>query len=138
MSIYNKLFKVNSISESELESNLLMKVTNNKISSSEISKIYESMQHEIIEKAPKESQISEAMKMLNSVKGSYLSTEEKENFIAGVWMFNSMKEEGVSNRSRYINTEQLKYVKQAVLGTQFNAVKNNDYSQKYKEFKANL
>ena len=131
MSIFDDIFKLKKTDENEEKINLLMKVTNNKMSLKETKRIYELLNEEVIKKSPKNMRIIDSMDLLDEVKGKWLSKEEKENFVAGVWMFNTLD----SKDKRYINEEQLKYVKQAVLGTEFKAANAGKYYAEYKEYK---
>ena len=111
-----------------------MEVTNNKMSLKEVEKIYKAIDEQVMKKMPKNVQVIEAMDMLKELKGSWLTEEEKENFVAGAWMFETLDTTNPKNCS-YINSEQLKYVKQAVLGTQFQAAKQGKYYAEIKEYK---
>ena len=134
MSVFEKFFKLNDSKINEQKMNLLMEVTNNKMSLKEVEKIYKAIDEQVMKKMPKNVQVIEAMGMLKELKGSWLTEEEKENFVAGAWMFETLDTTNPKNCS-YINSEQLKYVKQAVLGTQFQAAKQGKYYAEIKEYK---
>ncbi len=134
MSVFEKFFKLNDSKINEQKMNLLMEVTNNKMSLKEVEKIYKAIDEQVMKKMPKNVQVIEAMDMLKELKGSWLTEEEKENFVAGAWMFETLDTTNPKNCS-YINSEQLKYVKQAVLGTQFQAAKQGKYYAEIKEYK---
>ena len=127
MSIFDKKFKLNETSENEDKLDLLMQATNGKMSLKETKRVYDLLESEVLSKSPKNMQIIEAMDLLDEVKGDWLTKDEKENFVAGVWMFSTLD----SSDKRYANLEQLKYVKQAVLGTEF---KNARVGKYYAEF----
>ncbi len=134
MSVFEKFFKLNDSKINEQKMNLLMEVTNNKMSLKEVEKIYKAIDEQVMKKMPKNVQVIEAMDMLKELKGNWLTEEEKENFVAGAWMFETLDTTNPKNCS-YINSEQLKYVKQAVLGTQFQAAKQGKYYAEIKEYK---
>lgn len=134
MSVFEKFFKLNDSKINEQKMNLLMEVTNNKMSLKEVEKVYRAIDEQVMKKMPKNVQVIEAMDMLKELKGNWLTEEEKENFVAGAWMFETLDTTNPKNCS-YINSEQLKYVKQAVLGTQFQAAKQGKYYAEIKEYK---
>lgn len=134
MSVFEKFFKLNDSKINEQKMNLLMEVTNNKMSLKEVEKVYKAIDEQVMKKMPKNVQVIEAMDMLKELKGNWLTEEEKENFVAGAWMFETLDTTNPKNCS-YINSEQLKYVKQAVLGTQFQAAKQGKYYEEIKEYK---
>lgn len=134
MSVFEKFFKLNDSKINEQKMNLLMEVTNNKMSLKEVEKVYKAIDEQVMKKMPKNVQVIEAMDMLKELKGNWLTEEEKENFVAGAWMFETLDTTNPKNYS-YINPEQLKYVKQAVLGTQFQAAKQGKYYAEIKEYK---
>lgn len=129
MGIFDKMFKLKNDEINAEKMKLLMEVTNNKMSLKEVERVYKVIDENVIKKSPQNMQIIEAMDMIKELKGNWLTDEEKENFVAGVWMFNTI-DENKNKKDLYINAEQLKYVKQAVLGTQFQAAKQGKY---YKE-----
>lgn len=134
MSVFEKFFKLSDSKIEEQKMNLLREVTNDKMSLKEVEKIYKAIDQQVIKKMPKNVQVIEAMDMLKELKGDWLTEEEKENFVAGAWMFDTLDTSNPKNCS-YINSEQLKYVKQAVLGTQFQAAKQGKYYAELKEYK---
>ena len=134
MSIFEDIFKIKKTDETEEKINLLMKVTNNKMSLKETKRMYDVLNSEVLQKSPKNMQIIDAMDLLDEIKGNWLSKEEKENFVAGLWMFNTLDTTKKENK-KYINEEQLKYVKEAVLGTEFKAASLGKYYAEYKEYK---
>ena len=136
MSVFENFFKLSkeSINENEKKIQLLNQVTNGKMSLKEVERVYKIIDNEVMKKLPRNVQIIEAMDLLKEIKGEWLTNEEKENFIAGVWMFDTLDTTQKQN-SNYLNTEQLKYVKQAVLGTQFKAAREGQYYSEIKEYK---
>lgn len=134
MSVFEKFFKLSDSKIEEQKMNLLREVTNDKMSLKEVEKIYKAIDQQVIKKMPKNVQVIEAMDMLKELKGDWLTEEEKENFVAGAWMFDTLDTSNPKNCS-YINSEQLKYVKQAVLGTQFQAAKQGKYYAELKDYK---
>lgn len=136
MSVFENFFKLSkeSINENEKKMQLLNQVTNGKMSLKEVERVYNIIDTEVMKKLPRNVQIIEAMDLLKEIKGEWLTNEEKENFVAGVWMFDTLDTTQKQN-SNYLNTEQLKYVKQAVLGTQFKAAREGQYYAEIKEYK---
>ncbi len=112
---------------------LLMQVTNNKMTLGEVTRVYQILDSEI-KKMPKNVQVIEAMDLLKEIKGNWLTNEEKENFVTGVLMFDTLDTTNKKNLA-YLNTEQLKYVKQAVLGSQFKKIKEEQYLGDINEYK---
>lgn len=110
-----------------------MEVTNGKMTSKETKRVFDILNQEIMQKVPEKAKISEAMSRLEEIKGDWLTREEKENFVAGVWMLETMNDN--KKDKKYINSEQLKYVRQAVLGTEFKDINQNKYYSEFKEYK---
>ena len=90
MSVFEKFFKLNDSKINEQKMNLLMEVTNNKMSLKEVEKIYKAIDEQVMKKMPKNVQVIEAMDMLKELKGNWLTEEEKENLVAGAWMFETL------------------------------------------------
>ena len=129
------LFKTKPIVEDENKSkiDLLMSVTNSKMTPKEVNRVYQILDAEVMKKIPRNMQIIEAMDKITELKGDWLTPTEKENFVAGVWMFDTLDTSKPQNKA-YINEEQLKYVKEAVLGTQFKAARNSEYYAELREY----
>ena len=134
MSVFESIFKLNNDKINGEKMNLLMQVTNNKMSLKEVERVYKILDEEVMKKMPRNVQIIEAMNLIREIKGEWLTDEEKENFVAGVWMFDTLDTTKKKNLV-FINSEQLKYVKQAVLGTEFKAAKEGQYYSKINEYK---
>ena len=133
MSIFDSLFKLKTVDINTEKIKLLMEVTHNKLAVSEVERIYHFMDSKIMKAMPRNVQIIEAMQLLNKAKGDWLTRDEKESFVAGVWMFDTLDTTNPKNQT-YINAEQLKYVKQAVLGDQFKAARTGEYYENLKEY----
>lgn len=133
MSVFENIFKLKKSNENEEKINLLMEVTNGKMTSKETKRVFDILNQEIMQKVPEKAKISEAMSRLEEIKGDWLTREEKENFVAGVWMLETMNDN--KKDKKYINSEQLKYVRQAVLGTEFKGINQNKYYSEFKEYK---
>ena len=132
MSIFEEFFKLKKIDENEEKLKLLMEVTNNKMTLKETKRLYDILNQEVMQKMPKNMQIIESMDLLNDIKGNWLTREEKENFVASMWMFDTMDDKA---KKKYLNLEQVKYVKQAVLGRDFKAASESKYYAEFKEYK---
>ena len=133
MSLFDSIFKLKTVDTNTEKINLLMEVTHHKMTAAEVEKIYQFMDSKIIKTMPRNVQIIEAMQLLTNAKGDWLTRDEKESFVAGVWMFDTLDTTSAKNQT-YINAEQLKYVKQAVLGEQFKAARNGEYFENLKEY----
>lgn len=134
MSVFESIFKLSNDKINAEKMNLLVQVTNNKMSLKEVERVYKILDEQVMKKMPKNVQIIEAMDLLKEIKGEWLTNEEKENFVAGVWMFDTLDTTKKKNLA-YINPEQLKYVKQAVLGTEFKAARDGQYYAEIQEYK---
>lgn len=134
MSIFEDVFKLKKTDENEEKMNLLMEVTNSKMTLKETKRLYDLLTSEVMPKMPSNMKIVESMHRLTDIKGDWLTKEEKENFVAGVWMINNMDLEKNFNK-KYLNSEQLKYVKQAVLGREFKMASESRYYKEYQAFK---
>lgn len=134
MSIFEDVFKLKKTDENEEKMNLLMEVTNSKMTLKETKRLYDLLTSEVMPKMPSNMKIVESMHTLTDIKGDWLTKEEKENFVAGVWMINNMDLEKNFNK-KYLNPEQLKYVKQAVLGREFKMARESRYYKEYQDYK---
>ena len=76
MSVFEKFFKLNDSKINEQKMNLLMEVTNNKMSLKEVEKIYKAIEEQVMKKMPKNVQVIEAMDMRKELKGTWLTEEE--------------------------------------------------------------
>lgn len=134
MSVFENIFKLSNDKINSEKMNLLMQVTNNKMTLKEVERVYKLLDNEVMKKLPKNVQVIEAMDMLKDVKGNWLTDEEKENFVAGVWMFDTLDTTKKKNLA-YINPEQLDYVRKAVLGAEFKAAKMGKYYAEINEYR---
>ena len=75
-----------------------MQVTNGKMSLKEVERVYKLLDEQVIKKMPRNVQIIEAMELIKEIKGEWLTNEEKENFVAGVWMFDTLD---LSNKKNF-------------------------------------
>ncbi len=133
MSVFEKFFKLNEKKIEDCKMDLLMQVTNNKMTVGEVTRVYQILNDQV-KKMPKNVQVIEAMDLLKEIKGNWLTDEEKENFVTGVLMFDTLDTTNKKNLA-YLNTEQLKYVKQAVLGSQFKKIREKQYLGEINEYK---
>ncbi len=133
MSVFENIFKLNEKKIEDCKMDLLMQVTNNKMTLGEVTRVYQILDSQI-KKVPKNVQVIEAMDLLKEIKGNWLTNEEKENFVTGVLMFDTLDTTNKKNLA-YLNTEQLKYVKQAVLGSQFKKIREKQYLGEINEYK---
>ena len=129
MSVFDRLFKLNNESAKDYQKinalKVLMDVTHNKLTLSEAEKIYDLLSSKTMTLGDNNLCVKESMKILTELKSNWLTKEEKENFIAGVWLCECTTDSKNNKGISYINAEELKYTKQAILGT---AVKLADSS----------
>ena len=81
MSVFEKFFKLSNTrieDEHQKKMNLLMQVTNSKMTEKEVERVYKTLDEEIIKKMPRNVQIIEAMEMIQKMKDDWLTEEEKK------------------------------------------------------------
>lgn len=126
MSVFNRLFKLNDKYTKEYQKtnalNVLMDVTHNKLTLSETEKIYNLLSEKMLSINDNNLCIKESMELLTNLKSDWLTKEEKENFVAGVWLCECRTDAKSNKGISYINNEELKYTKQAILGTAFKSI----------------
>lgn len=123
MSVFDRFFKLSNKYTNEYQKmnalNVLMTATHNKLTLNETEKIYNILSSKMTSISDQNTCIKESMEAITKLKADWLTREEKENFVAGVWLCecgtDSKNNKGIS----YINAEELKYTKQAILGTSF-------------------
>ncbi len=137
MSIFDKFFKLNvkntkgskdskefkePLFQKEAAISVIMHSVNNKFTFQETERIYDIISSKAMSLSTDDARIREGMKIITELKEDWLTKEEKENFVAGVWLCecatDSMNNKGIS----YINSEELKYTRHAVLGSSFKAL----------------
>ena len=105
MSVFDKFFKLNNKYANEYQKinalNVLMSATHNKLTINETEKIYNILSSKMTSITDKNTCIKESMDILTQMKADWLSKEEKENFIAGVWLCECEKD---SNNNKGITT----------------------------------
>ena len=126
MSVFNKFFKLNTIENPLTEikqknkaMNIIQTATHNKLSLTEAERVYDAIATKAMTLPNDNARIREAMAILTEMKASWLTNEEKENFIAGVWLCECAKDSQNNSGLTYINAEELQYTRKAVLGTAF-------------------
>lgn len=125
MSVFDRMFKLKNLSSSDQQKknaiNVLMNATHNKMTTAETERIYDIILTEAMSLDDNLARIKQGLSLMTYLKEDWLTKEEKENFVAGVWLceccFDSNSNKGIT----YINPEELKYTKQAVLGNIFKA-----------------
>lgn len=126
MSVFDRFFKLNSATSAELQKEnaiyIITKAVNNKVTAKEAARIYDVISAKAMSLDTDEARIREGMNIITSMKADWFTKEEKENFVAGVWLCECGRD--VVNRSgmSYINPEELQYTRKAVLGTAFKKV----------------
>ncbi len=98
---------------------LLMTKTNNKLSMPELKRIYDIVSSRIISENGSSACIKESVGIISTLKEDWLTKEEKENIVAGAYLCECATNGENATDIKYINPEELKYTKEAVLGTFF-------------------
>ena len=99
--------------------NVIQVATHNKLSLSEAERVYDAVATKAMILPNDNARIKEAMSILTEMKANWLTNEEKENFIAGVWLCECGKDSQNNSGLTYINAEELQYTRKAVLGAAF-------------------
>lgn len=129
MSVFDTFFKLNTTAKNEMQQktkamNVIINSTHNKLSIAEAERIYDIIASNAMSLPTDEARINEGMRILTEMKANWLTTEEKENFVAGVWLCECAKDSRNNSGITYINPEELQYTRQAVLGTAFKQINN--------------
>lgn len=126
MSVFDKFFKLNTGSDPMTEMkqknkamNIIQTATHNKLSLIEAERVYDAIATKAMILPNDNARIKEAMAILTEMKANWLTNEEKENFISGVWLCECGKDSQNNSGLTYINAEELQYTRKAVLGTAF-------------------
>ena len=126
MSVFNKLFKLNTIDNPLTEikqknkaMNIIQTATHNKLSLTEAERVYDAIATKAMILSSDSARIREAMTILTEMKANWLTNEEKENFVAGVWLCECAKDSQNNSGLTYITAEELQYTRKAILGTAF-------------------
>ena len=126
MSVFDKIFKLNTsmnpiteIKQKNRAMAIIQTATHNKLSLTEAEKVYEELATKAMILPTNNARIKEAMSILTKMKADWLTNEEKENFVAGVWLCECGKDSQNNSGITYINCEELQYTRKAVLGTAF-------------------
>ena len=132
MSVFDTFFKLNTTAKNEMQQktkamNVLINSTHNKLSIAEAERIYDIIASNAMSLPTDADRINEGMRILTEMKANWLTTEEKENFIAGDWLCECAKDSKNNSGMTYINSEELQYTKQAVLGTAFKQINNINF-----------
>lgn len=130
MSVFDNFFKLNTnnTAKNEMQQklnaiNIIMNSVHNKLSIVETEKIYTRLTNEAMSLPTDAARVSKGMQILTELKADWLTTDEKQNFVAGVWLCECGKDSKNNSGITYINPEELKYTKQAVLGSAFSKFK---------------
>ena len=130
MSVFDNLFKLNmknfAYGNSRMEMqqrnramSVIQAATHNKLSITEAERIYDVIATKAMLLPTNEAKIKEAMSILSEMKSNWLTTDEKENFVAGVWLCECGKDSQNNSGLTYIKAEELDYTRKAVLGMAF-------------------
>lgn len=129
MSVFDTFFKLNTTAKAEMQQknkamSVIINSTHNKLSIAEAERIYDAIASNAMSLPTDAAKINEGMRILTEMKANWLTTEEKENFVAGVWLCECGKDSQNNSGITYINPEELQYTRQAVLGTAFKQTNN--------------
>ena len=126
MSVFDKIFKLNTginpmteLKQKNKAMNIIQTATHNKLSLVEAERVYDAIATRAMTLPNDNARIKEAMAILTEMKANWLTNEEKENFISGVWLCECGKDSQNNSGITYINAEELQYTRKAVLGTAF-------------------
>ena len=124
MSVFDTLFKLNTNSKLEMQQrtnamNIIQEATHNKLSIAEAERVYDAIATNAMSLSGTNAKIKAAMDILTEMKSNWLTAEEKENFIAGVWLCECGRDSKNNSGITYINPVELQYTRKAVLGTAF-------------------
>ena len=124
MSIFNTFFKLNTNSKLEMQQRtramgVIQEATHNKLSLAEAERIYDTIATDAMSLSGNNAKIKAAMDILTKMKSNWLTSEEKENFVAGVWLCECGRDSKNNSGLTYINPVELQYTRKAVLGTAF-------------------
>lgn len=126
MSVFDRFFKLKSDTLGEEQKknalNILMDVTHNKLSLAETAKLYDVISTQAMSLNDNNARVKQGLNLLTELKSDWLTKEEKEDFVAGVWLCECGTDSSSNRGISYINPEELKYTKQAILGSIFKAV----------------
>ena len=123
MSVFDRFFKLSTSASIQLQKenaiNVITKAVNNKVTSQEASRMYDVISAKAMTLDNDQARVTEAMNILTSMKADWFTKEEKENFVAGVWLCECGRDSKNKRGITYINPEELQYTKRAILGTKF-------------------
>lgn len=126
MSVFDRIFKLNTnvnpmaeMKQKNKAMNIIQTATHNKLSLAEAERVYDAIATKAMILPTDNAKIKEAMAILTEMKADWLTNEEKENFIAGVWLCECAKDSQNNSGITYINPEELQYTRKAILGTAF-------------------
>ena len=124
MSVFDTFFKLNTNSKLEMQQrtnamNIIQEATHNKLSIAEAERVYDAIATNAMSLSGTNAKIKAAMDILTEMKSNWLTTEEKENFVAGVWLCECGRDSKNNSGITYINPVELQYTRKAILGTAF-------------------
>lgn len=124
MSVFDTFFKLNTNSKLEMQQrtnamNIIQEATHNKLSIAEAERVYDAIATNAMSLSGTNAKIKAGMDLLTEMKSNWLTTEEKENFVAGVWLCECGRDSKNNSGITYINPVELQYTRKAILGTAF-------------------
>lgn len=124
MSVFDTFFKLNTNSKLEMQQRtramgVIQEATHNKLSIAEAERVYDAVVTKAMSLPGNNAKIKAAMDLLTEMKADWLTNDEKENFVAGVWLCECGKDSKNNSGITYINPVELQYTRKAILGTAF-------------------
>ena len=124
MSVFDTFFKLNTNSKLEMQQRtramgVIQEAIHNKLSIAEAERVYDAVVTKAMSLPGNNAKIKAAMDLLTEMKADWLTNEEKENFVAGVWLCECGKDSKNNSGITYINPVELQYTRKAILGTAF-------------------
>ena len=124
MSVFDTFFKLNTNSKLEMQQRtramgIIQEATHNKLSIAEAERVYDAIATNAMSLSGTNAKNKAAMDLLTEMKSDWLTTEEKENFVAGVWLCECGRDSKNNSGITYINPVELQYTRKAILGTAF-------------------
>ncbi len=127
MSVFDRLFKLDSSVTAQLQKeraiSIITKAVNYKVTEKEALRIYDIIAEKAMSLKDDEARVKAGMEILSTMKADWFTNDERENFVAGVWLCECGKDSKNRSGMTYINPVELEYTRKAILGTKFRSAK---------------
>lgn len=123
MSVFDRMFKLNTVDYKSKALDVIRSATHNKLSIGETERIYNILSSYAMKLYTNEERVNAGMKLLTDLKADWLTTDEKEAFVSGVILCECITDSKNNKGITYINQDELNYTKNAVLGSAFKNLK---------------